>query len=66
MVSRAATQDYVRERKLGQREVFIPLAHPSGHAPDFGKALVRIAGVERKGKPSTEPPAHPLSFQSFF
>lgn len=42
-------KDYVRERKLRQREMFVPLAHPPGHAQaDFGEALVVIAGQERK------------------
>ncbi len=42
-------KDYVRGRKLGPREVFIPWAHEAGHAQvDFGEALVRIGGVERK------------------
>ncbi len=42
-------KDYVRERKLRSREVFVPLAHDPGHAQvDFGEALVVIAGVERK------------------
>ena len=40
---------YVREKKLGGQEMFIPLAHPPGAAQaDFGEALVVIAGVERK------------------
>jgi transposase len=39
----------VRLRKLGQREIFVPLAHPPGDAQaDFGEAMVVIAGVERK------------------
>lgn len=38
--------DYVRERKRGTREVFVPLAHPPGHAQvDFGEW---IGGVRRK------------------
>ena len=42
-------KDYVRERRLRSREVFVPLAHDPGHAQvDFGEALVAIAGVERK------------------
>jgi len=42
-------KDYVRERRLRSREVFVPLAHDPGHAQvDFGEALVVIAGVERK------------------
>ena len=36
----------VRQR---QREMFVPLAHPPGHAQvDFGEALAVIGGVERK------------------
>ena len=42
-------KDYVRLRKLSQREMFVPLAHPPGDAQaDFGEAQVVIAGVERK------------------
>lgn len=42
-------KDYVRLRKLSQREMFVPLEHPPGHAQaDFGEALVVIGGVERK------------------
>lgn len=42
-------KDYVRQRKLSQREMFVPLAHPPGHAQaDFGEALVVIGGVEQK------------------
>ena len=41
--------DYVRERKRRTREVFVPLAHPPGHAQvDFGEALGEIDGVVRK------------------
>ena len=40
---------YVREKKLGGQEMFVPLAHPPGDAQaDFGEALVVIDGVERK------------------
>ena len=36
-------KDYVRERRLRSREVFVPLSHPSGHAQvDFGEALAVI------------------------
>ena len=39
-------KDYVRERHLGLREMFVPLAHPPGHAEaDFGEADAIIAGV---------------------
>ena len=42
-------KDYVRLRKLRQREMFVPLEHPPGDAQaDFGEAQVVIAGVERK------------------
>src|SRR5215467_6600082 len=42
-------KDYVRLRKLSQREMFIPLVHPPGDAQaDFGEAQVVIAGCERK------------------
>ena len=42
-------KDYVRDRRRRLREMFVPLAHPPGHAQaDFGEAVVIIAGVERK------------------
>ncbi len=42
-------KDYVRLRKLSQREMFVPLAHPAGDAQaDFGEAMVLIGGMERK------------------
>jgi transposase len=42
-------KDYVRERRLRQREVFVPLRHDPGHAQvDFGEAMAVIEGVERK------------------
>jgi len=42
-------RDYVRERRLRLREMFVPLRHDPGHAQaDFGEALAVIAGVERK------------------
>jgi transposase len=42
-------KDYVRQRKLSQREMFVPLVHSPGHAQaDFGEALVVIAGQEQK------------------
>jgi transposase len=41
--------DYVREKKCRTREVFVPLAHPPGHAQvDLGEALGEIGGVVRK------------------
>lgn len=37
-------KDYVRERQRRGQEMFVPLAHPSGHAQaDFGEAVVFIA-----------------------
>jgi transposase len=42
-------KDFVRLRKLSQREMFVPLAHAPGNAQaDFGEAQVVIGGVERK------------------
>lgn len=42
-------KEYVRQHKLSQREMFVPLAHPPGHAQaDFGEALVVIAGQDQK------------------
>jgi transposase len=42
-------KDYVHERRLRQREVFVPLSHEPGHAQvDFGEALAEIGGVEQK------------------
>ena len=42
-------KDYVRERRLRRREMYVPLSHPPGHAQaDFGEALAVIGGVERK------------------
>ena len=44
---RTIVKDYVRERRLRLREMFIPLAHPPGHAQaDFGEADAIIAGVK--------------------
>ena len=41
-------KDYVRERRLRLREMFVPLTHPPGHAQaDFGQAAAVIGGVER-------------------
>jgi transposase len=43
-------KDYVRQARLRHKEVFVPLAHPPGHAQaDFGEALAVIAGEEQKG-----------------
>jgi len=42
-------KDYMRERERRGREMFVPLAHPPGHAQaDFGEAVVVIGGVEQK------------------
>jgi transposase len=42
-------RDYVRRVKTRRREVFVPLAHPPGHAQiDFGEAIGVIGGVRRK------------------
>jgi len=42
-------KDYVRSKKRGSKEMFVPLSHPPGHAQaDFGEALVVIGGVEQK------------------
>ena len=42
-------KDYIFAAKQRHREMFVPLAHPPGHAQaDFGEALAVIGGVERK------------------
>ena len=42
-------KDYVRCKKRGGKEMFVPLSHSPGHAQaDFGEALVVIGGVEQK------------------
>ncbi len=42
-------KDYVRERKRGGQEMFVPLAHPPGDAQaDFGEAVVVIGGEQHK------------------
>ena len=42
-------KDYILAARQRQREVFVPLAHPPGHAQaDFGEALAAIGGIERK------------------
>ena len=41
-------KDYVRERRLRSREMFVPLVHSPGHAQaDFGEAMAVIGGVPR-------------------
>jgi transposase len=42
-------KDYGREQRTRTREVFVPLAHPPGHAQaDFGEAVAVIGGERRK------------------
>ena len=42
-------KDYVFAARQRQREMFVPLSHPPGHAQvDFGEALAVIGSVERK------------------
>jgi transposase len=42
-------KDYMRQREQRSREMFVPLAHPPGHAQaDFGEAVVVIGGIEQK------------------
>ncbi|MDH3371620.1 MAG: IS21 family transposase [Gammaproteobacteria bacterium] len=42
-------KDYVFAARQRQREMFVPLSHPPGHAQvDFGEALGVIGGIERK------------------
>ena len=42
-------KDYMREHHRRSQEMFVPLAHPSGHGQaDFGEAMVVIGGVEQK------------------
>jgi transposase len=42
-------KNYVFATKQRQREMFVPLSHPPGHAQaDFGEALAMIGGVEQK------------------
>ena len=42
-------KDYVRERRLRSREMFVPLVHSPGRAQgDFGEAMAVIGGVARK------------------
>ena len=42
-------KDYVASWRQRTREMFVPLAHPPGHAQaDFGEALAKIGGVLRK------------------
>jgi transposase len=42
-------KDHVRRQRARGREVFVPLAHPAGHAQvDFGEAEAVIGGVRQK------------------
>ena len=42
-------KDYVRLSRTRSREVFVPLAHPPGHAQvDFGECVAMIGGVRMK------------------
>jgi transposase len=42
-------KDYIFAARQRQREMFVPLSHPPGHAQaDFGEALAVSGGVERK------------------
>ena len=42
-------KDYLREQHARSQEVFVPLAHPPGHAQaDFGEAVAVIGGVKQK------------------
>ena len=42
-------KDYVRERRLRTREMFVPLVHSPGHPQcDFGEAWAVIGGLKRK------------------
>src|SRR3954449_7574156 len=42
-------KDYVREQRARAQEMFVPLAHPPGHAQaDFGEAVAVIGGVKQK------------------
>jgi hypothetical protein len=46
---RPAVKDYVRLARTRSREVFVPLAHPPGHAHvDFGECIGVIGGVRMK------------------
>ncbi len=46
---RTIVKDYVRERRRRLKEMFVPLAHPPGHAQaDFGEADAIIGGVKHR------------------
>ena len=45
----SSVKEYVREKRLGSEEMFVPLAHPPGDAQaDFGEAVAMIDEVRRK------------------
>lgn len=45
----STVRDYVRSRRQVRKEVFVPLAHPPGHAQaDFGEATVVLGGIVQK------------------
>ena len=47
-------KDYVRERRLRLREMYVPLSHPPGHAQcDFGQAKAVIGGVSGRSTTSS-------------
>ena len=49
MGKQTIVKDYVRERRLRLREMFVPLAHHPGHGQaDFGEADAVIAGIEQR------------------
>ena len=49
-------KDYLREQHARTQEVFVPLAHPPGHAQvDFGEAVAVIGGVQQKIHSSSSP-----------
>jgi transposase len=49
LVSTTVVKDYVRIARSRSREVFVPLAHPPGHAQvDFGECIGVIGGVRMK------------------
>ncbi len=45
----STVRDFVRARRQVRKEVFVPLAHPPGHAQaDFGEASVVLGGTAQK------------------
>jgi transposase len=54
--SYSTVRDYVRSRRQVRKEVFVPLAHPPGHAQaDFGEAVVKgTAAKTRSPQPDRE------------